>query len=215
MTSSVPTIREELNNASPNRLADLFRAVKLGDLLDGLIGHALSSNRVRAARITQAGASPFVVTWAALGFPAPAAATDILAILVNDGGGDAYVAQASITTSQFAITGGADTELLQVTVYYKNDFCQRFTVASNAMAFAAQPAAVLDVVATAGTTLGRKTLKIGTGLTPATGEVVWDGGVNLTFAAVDAVTKAEVTFLPGTAPGQSFIDRLLGQRDSV
>lgn len=68
---------------------------------------------------------------------------------------------------------------------------------SNVVTLAIKPTAVLDVNATAGTTAGRKKLRVGpvTGsnaLAPATGEVIWDGGVKLLFSAVDAVTAVQV-----------------------
>jgi hypothetical protein len=53
---------------------------------------------------------------------------------------------------------------------------------------------LITVNATAGTTTGVKTITRNSSRAPVTGEVYWDGGVNLTFAIVDAVTACDVIY---------------------
>ena len=53
---------------------------------------------------------------------------------------------------------------------------------------------LITVNATAGTTTGVKTIIRNSSRAPVTGEVYWDGGVNLTFAIVDAVTACDVIY---------------------
>jgi TusA-related sulfurtransferase len=53
---------------------------------------------------------------------------------------------------------------------------------------------LITVNATAGTTTGVKTITRNSNRAPQTGEVYWDGGVNLTFAIVDAVTACDVIY---------------------
>jgi hypothetical protein len=79
-------------------------------------------------------------------------------------------------------------------------------VTSSVAALANQPNinSLFDVNATAGTTTGHKEILLGTisgsgatavpTPTPATGQVVWDGGKKVAFAAVDAVTAASFTY---------------------
>ncbi len=96
------------------------------------------------------------------------------------------------------------------------------TVTTNKAVLANQPGkgGLLSVNATAGTTTGEKALLIGpiTGpkaIVPATGQAVWDGGKNVLFAAVDAVTTAK--FLYGTAADTTIagLTRNLGQSDAL
>jgi len=78
--------------------------------------------------------------------------------------------------------------------------------------------AVYDVVATAGTVIGRKKLLKGQYL-PAqvpSGYVAWDGGALMTFSAADAVTASNFTYTLKTTPVEiSLFSRNLGQRDTV
>lgn len=74
------------------------------------------------------------------------------------------------------------------------------TPASNVATVATLPTAVFQVAATAATTTGVKTLRIGRvsgsgAIVPATGECVWQPGTKtILFAAVDAVTAVSVLY---------------------
>lgn len=68
---------------------------------------------------------------------------------------------------------------------------------------AAQPSALFQVNVTAGGTTGVKKLLKGplTGpgaVVPASGECVWDGGLVIKFASVDAVTAVSATYAKST-----------------
>ena len=71
-------------------------------------------------------------------------------------------------------------------------------------AMAAQPVALLQVVGiTAGADRSTKKLRRGLisgegALVPAAGEVIWDGGLNLLFAAADLVATYDVTYTLAT-----------------
>lgn len=71
--------------------------------------------------------------------------------------------------------------------------------AAHVATLAAQPVAMLQINATAGTVTGVKKLRRGviTGagaIVPATGEAVWDGGTKVLFATVDGVTAVSFTY---------------------
>lgn len=70
---------------------------------------------------------------------------------------------------------------------------------SDVATLAAQPNAMFQIDATAGTVTGIKKLLKGpiTGedaVVPKTGEAVWDGGLQVLFNAADAVTAASFTY---------------------
>lgn len=70
---------------------------------------------------------------------------------------------------------------------------------SDIATLAAQPNALFQIDATAGTVTGIKKLLKGPisgedAVVPQTGEAVWDGGTQVLFAAADAVTAASFTY---------------------
>ena len=78
-------------------------------------------------------------------------------------------------------------------------------VTSDVVTLTAQPTAngLFKVVAASGTVTGMKKLLRGPisgagAIVPATGECVWDGGLHVLFAAVDAVATASSTFAVST-----------------
>lgn len=78
-------------------------------------------------------------------------------------------------------------------------------VTSDVVTLTAQPTAngLFKVVAATGTVTGMKKLRRGPisgagAIVPATGECVWDGGLHVLFAAVDAVATASSTFAVAT-----------------
>lgn len=94
------------------------------------------------------------------------------------------------------------------------------------LANAPNPNSLFDVNATAGTTTGHKEVLIGTVTTvngvantpnpiPATGQVTWDGGKKLVFAAVDAVTATSATYESAADTAvASCLQNQLGNRNS-
>lgn len=140
MSATSPNIRESLDNASPENMADLHRELAYGDLL---------SMMVLALAPTEAAAA----------------------------------------------------------------------VVLNVATLAAMPGVLLDVVATVGVSLGRKVLRRGpisgpAALSPAPGEVIWDGGKKVLFNAADAVTAASMLYtLASGVVTPSYMQRSPGQQD--
>lgn len=90
---------------------------------------------------------------------------------------------------------------------------------SNVVTLAATPSALFDVNATAGTVTGHKKLLQGpiTGteaVIPATGQVTWDGGTKLLFAAADVVTTVAVKYATAADLTVSLLQRAIGEIDS-
>jgi hypothetical protein len=72
-------------------------------------------------------------------------------------------------------------------------------IVSSLATLAAVPTALFYVNGTVGTHTGVKKLRKGpvsgpNALVPATGECVWDGGLHILFASVDAITTATVLY---------------------
>ncbi len=88
-------------------------------------------------------------------------------------------------------------------------------VTSNAKTLSNPAGVLLDVVATAGGSTGRKAILVGgASVVPVAGQVVWDGASSVRFAAADAVTAANFLYTNGSAPlTPSFLARSLGERD--
>jgi hypothetical protein len=91
-------------------------------------------------------------------------------------------------------------------------------VAASVGVMAAQPVALLQVVGNVGGTVGVKKLLVGpiTGphaVVPGRGECCWDGGLNILFNSVDAITQMAVTYTlaPTTAQGCSLMRRYVGE----
>lgn len=84
---------------------------------------------------------------------------------------------------------------------------------------AAPSAPPFQVKGIGGATPGIKKLLIGpiTGagaVVPATGEVVWDGGTKLKFAAIDGNLTCDVTYAKASSSASAML-RSLGERDSA
>lgn len=94
-------------------------------------------------------------------------------------------------------------------------------VSSNAVTLAAAPlpGGLLEVEAVTATVTGRKTIVLDASerYTPATGEVRWNGGTGLLFAAADAVTAADLWYLnlAGTNNRLGIFERQIGDRGEV
>ncbi len=112
----------------------------------------------------------------------------------------------ALSLEQGGIAFGEAMALLLTNAYTENPTETGLDVTSDLCEpLAAQPVQLFIVDATTATSTGVKKLLIGPisgdgAITPAAGEVVWDGGLNLLFAAADAVTKAAVLYT--TAAGQ-------------
>lgn len=95
-----------------------------------------------------------------------------------------------------------DLELGDLIVLLINDLTATETgvvPASDVATLAAQPTAMFQINATAGTVTGIKKLLKGPisgedAVVPKTGEAVWDGGTQVLFNAADAVTAASFTY---------------------
>ncbi|TAK93711.1 hypothetical protein EPO05_06980 [Patescibacteria group bacterium] len=88
-------------------------------------------------------------------------------------------------------------------------------VASNQKTLTNRAGILLDVVATAGTTTGRKAILIGgSSVVPTAGQCVWNGTSLVRFAAADAVTASNFLYTNGATPLEiGIMGRRLGQRD--
>lgn len=211
MTAQSPTIRESLNNGVLQQIADLTRALRLGDLLGQLMQN-FSYAKVQSGRFTPGSATP-TVTFQALGMTPPLSTN--YSVIPTQNTTTPRLTAASKTLTQFALLNATAGEVAELIVAEDvTPMTEQVTVTSNAGAMAAAPAIVLDVVAVAATSLGRKVLKIGpASLLPAAGEVVWDGASSLRFNAADAVTLAKVVRVPTAGIATSILNRLLGQQD--
>lgn len=94
------------------------------------------------------------------------------------------------------------------------------SVSSNVGALANQPSIKpFYVNATSGTTTGMKKVLVGpitgpSALVPATGQCVWDGGKNILFASVDAVTAFKAFYAKASDVTVSTLQNDVGNRSS-
>lgn len=210
MSTQVPGMREVLNNGVVQQLADVLREIVGGDLIAALV-RKLGEGRAQAFQYTATG-TPQALTFAALGLEPPED-TGYSVIVQGETVARVTVDESTKALDGFSVLGAANGEVVQgVVLERNNEPVERPTVTASVATLSRIPKVVLDVVATAGTSLGRKTLKIGS-MTPAAGEVVWDRGKKLTFASGDAVTGCKVVSLSTTSTTASFLERVLGQQD--
>lgn len=207
-------LQEVLRKGIAQQLPDALRATAFGDIMALLI-QQLSYGRIQTALLASTGASQ-AVTFAGLGMQPP---TSLAYTVVIEGETTAPVRvdESTKTLTGFTIIGGTATEVSNIIVGETlGPAAQQVTVTSHAGTLAAAASVVLDVVATAGTTLGRKELLIGgAGVLPSAGQVVWDGSDGLRFAAADVVTAARAIAIPSSSPQSvSMLARRLGQQDA-
>lgn len=213
MSAQTPSTREAMNLGMFQMIANFANMIGLGDFFGVLIQALLGASKVQSSVFTATGATQ-TVTFASLGMTPPASVN--YRIFVSSATTTGRVQAGTKTVAQVGLAGLTNTEATDIVMIEDNGPASAdLTVTSNVATLAAKPAILLDVVALAGTTLGRKVLKIGAGLVPAVGEVVWDGNVTLTFNATDAVTSALVVSLPTAGVLASLLERRLGQRDDV
>lgn len=203
MTAQVPNMQEQLSNGVIGVLADIFREFRYGGQFD---------NEVRNMAVQPFGpvAGAAAVTFANLGLPdASHTLFTVLAMVQATG---AIVASSVHTTTGFTLAAGANVSGL---VINGGQFCHVGAVASDAITLPSAPDQILDVVATVGTSAGRKTLIIDSNANRAVadGQVIWDGTTGLRFSAADAVTQARIVSTPDTIASTSLLQRLIGQRD--
>jgi len=215
MSNTTPTLREEFTAAGGQiqRLVNALAALGFGDLLAALVRKAIGGSKIQSATFTATGSSQ-AVTFAGLGLVPPATANyQVFAACETT---NARIDESTKTTTGFTILGTTNTEPINIAVVEDyGDGSEAVAVSSNAGTLAVQPSAILDVYATGGTTKGRYALKIGdSSVSPATGEVVWDGNTGLRFNSADAVSAVRVLSLPKASPLTiSLLSRALGQRD--
>jgi hypothetical protein len=220
MTQQNPTIREDLDVATPERMSDILRTIQAGDFIALLIDLLSRGARVQSASFVPGAVNP-TVTFAALGMLPPM--TLNYRIFAASPTSAARFAAGSKTLTQFGLVGATVVEATDVVMIEDAGPAQlQLAVATNAAALPWQPGVILDVQATAGTLLGRLTLiqSSNAALVPASGQVIWDKGVNLRFAAADAITGVKVSALPRSnattgllPPTAALLERILGQRD--
>ena len=220
MTAQNPNMREDLNTATPQRVADLLRSVRSGDLLAGLVQNGVLHGRRQAAVVALVGASPHAFTFEDLDMLPPAAVGLGYGVVVQgETAARVTVDESTKTLLGFSILGGADTEVVTIEVIEPvSEPVEVVAVAADVGALSRAAALVLDVVAVEGLValaLGRKELLIGdASVVPAAGQVVWDRGTGLRFAPDDAVSSARVVSLPLASPlTLSLLERTLQQRD--
>jgi hypothetical protein len=213
MSAQSPTIRESINNGVLQQIADLCRAINLGDLIGGIGQQLFAAGKIQTALFAATGATQ-ALTFAQLGMVPPTDANYI--VLASCETTNCRVDESTKTTTGFTLLNTTNLEVINVTIIERNGpLAEQVTVTSSAGTLAAAPDIVLDVIATAGTSLGRKVLKIGdSNLTPAPGEVIWDGATGLRFNATDAVTSAKVVRVPSAGVVTSLLNRALGQQDA-
>jgi hypothetical protein len=95
------------------KFSDSMTAVK-GAGLEYLAGASTGGVSMQLKKVTQVGASPFAVTFRNLGLK-DMADTDY-AVYVNGPNGDERGDPATYTTAGFSIVGGANAEVLRVTI---------------------------------------------------------------------------------------------------
>lgn len=201
------TIRDSLNRANPNTLADHLRRVRIGDIVGSCTPQVLRSVNPDAA-----GVSPYnLSTLDALVLPEAARAAVILRAFAKAGGvtGALTVAakDATPTTGQIAIapngnivTLGTDA-LTSIDVFYIPEgqgivMETVFPVVSNAIALPAnlsgKVAVLEEVEVLTGTATGKKVV-LTRGGSPSAGQAALNlTGTTVSFASADAATRARL-----------------------
>lgn len=209
-TTSVTTFRDKLNSPALGKQADANASVPMGDLLSVVLDVSNPNVVVAAttvgASVSQTGATvatadaatqtssyvqvdvQTVATLAnALKVDYNKTITDVAALVarLNQARVDILALRAELASGLAGTVGGATETSV--------------TVTSNraVLAQAPTPNGLLTVKATTATTAGVKKLVRDPLHALVTGEVYWDGGVNLTFAAVDVVTACDVVYAKG------------------
>lgn len=213
MSAQNPNLRENFNNGVLQNLADSLRTVGFGDLLAALIQKSLGGSKIQSKLIAATGASE-ALTFQQLDMVPPSSLSYV--VLAESETPGVSVDESTKTLLGFTLLGTTNLEVINVTVIEPDGPAkQTLAVSSSAATLSAAPLALLDIIAVEGTTLGRKVLKIaGASVTPAPGEVIWDGATGLRFASADAVTSVLVVALPKASPlVSSALNRILGQQD--
>jgi hypothetical protein len=212
-TTKTSTVRDKLNSTILGLGADANGKAPLGDILAILLDtrnanttvNATTMGAVAAATVggavantgvtnpanagyTQVDQTALAVCVLALVTQLNLARADILAIVTELTAArvDILALRASMAAINTAGTvGGATQTGVSVTAG---------TGVATALSQAPTANGLITVNATAGTTTGVKKIIRDNSRAPVTGEVYWDGGVNLTFAIVDAVTACDVIY---------------------
>ncbi len=196
-TTVSETVRDILNKADPNELADALRKFGgLGELLTVLLNQSAASTPP-ATTVGGVVANTGVVTQAAVTYTVAdqtALANCVLALVVqiNLLRADVIAMRASLASCAAGTVGGlTETHLAP---------------ASNVVTLAATPKAVFNVNVTSGTKTGIFKL-VGPDRVPTSGEVSWNGLTKLTFNAADVVAYIDVVYSKAT--GTSDVSALL------
>jgi hypothetical protein len=197
MTSTIKNrIRDLLNADLLGKESDAMLAAGLGDILSVLLdtrnaNTTVAATTVGAALVATAQAdatTPANVGYTQADQTAIADLANALKVLVNDCVArinqlrvDVLALRSELAAINTAGTVGGATEA-------------GITVTSNVATLAAQPSTLITVNAVAGTATGVKRLVRDVTRSPQTGEVLWDGGLRLTFAVADAVSSCDVIY---------------------
>ena len=208
--TSTTTLRDKLNNSALGKNADAIKEAPLGDMLSVLFDNANPGTSVPAttvgAAVAQTGATVATTNAAsqsssyvqadvqtiatlanALKVDYNKTITDIAALiaLTNQERTDILALRSAMATALTGVLGG----MTETSV----------TVTSNKAVLAQAPTqnGLFLVNGTTGTHTGTKQIVRDPLQTLATGQVYWDGGVNLTFPAYDAITACDLMYSKG------------------
>jgi hypothetical protein len=186
-TTSTTTLRDKLNSPTLGKEADAIREAPLGDLLSLLLDVANPGTSVPATTVGGAVAntgvqSPANASYTQADQTALATCALALVVQINLLRTDVLALRAAMATALTGVLGG----MTETSV----------TVTSNKAVLAQAPTqnGLFVVNGTTGTHTGVKQLVRDPTQTLATGQVYWDGGVNITFAAIDAITVCDLMY---------------------
>lgn len=188
------TLRDELNEANPTRLAPALQKLQLGEVLNTLLAGAETEGSTIGGAVTATSSQNSTTGAATQSGSYVQADVQTIATLANALKVSYNAAQVDIA-ALVALVNQLRTAALSV----KRTTETGVTVTNNVAVLAAVPSSLMAVVASAGGSTGMKTLTVGPisgpgAILPAAGAAVWDGGLNVRFASADAVTTADFLY---------------------
>jgi hypothetical protein len=190
-TTKTNTVRDNLNSNRLGQAADALGKAPLGDILSVLLDTRNANTTIAATTVGSAVVNTGVTSPAASTYTQAdqtALATCVLALVtqINLLRTDVLALRSELATINTAGTVGGATEA-------------SVQVSSNKATLAAAPTTngLITVNGVTGTHTGVKKIIRDSSHTLATGEVYWDGGLNLTFATIDAITVCDVIYAKG------------------
>jgi hypothetical protein len=209
-TTQPVTLRDKLNEPSLGKFADALAQAPVGDALAILLDVSNPSTTVPAttvgAAVSQTGATVATASAATQTSSYVQADVQSIATLANALKVDynktiadvaALVAQVNALRVDDLALRAAAAAALAGTLGGATETSVTVTSNKAVLAQAPTPNGLFQVNATGGTTKGVKQLVMDPTATLITGQVYWDGGVNLTFAAIDAVSSCDLIYAKG------------------